>query len=230
MAPPLAYFLTWTTYGTWLPGDARGWVDKQQSGPEVPYQAPDPQRERAAKARMKESPVILTPRAREVVEAALRETCSYRGWTVHALSVRTNHVHIVVTAPDLTPGWVMRTLKAYATRALNRLEGAAETAPACQRGLVEATPTPALQRGLVEATPTPACQRGLVEATPTPALQRGLVEATPAPACQRGLVEASCDRGAPSPKRQRWWTEDGSKRYINDERSLAAAVHYVNHQ
>src|SRR5262249_3307643 len=22
----LAYFLTWTTYGTWLPGDARGWV------------------------------------------------------------------------------------------------------------------------------------------------------------------------------------------------------------
>jgi len=23
---PLAYFLTWTTYGTWLPGDERGWV------------------------------------------------------------------------------------------------------------------------------------------------------------------------------------------------------------
>jgi len=191
MAPPLAYFLTWTTYGTWLPGDARGWVDKRQSGPEVPYQAPDPRRERAAKARMKESPVILTPRAREVVEAALRETCSYRGWTVHALSVRSNHVHTVVTAPDLGPGWVMRTLKAYATRALNRLEGAAETAPA---------------------------------------LERGLVEATPAPACQRGLVKASCDRSAPSPKRQRWWTEDGSKRYINDERWLAAAVHYVNHQ
>jgi hypothetical protein len=21
---PLAYFLTWTTYGTWLPGDERG--------------------------------------------------------------------------------------------------------------------------------------------------------------------------------------------------------------
>jgi hypothetical protein len=23
-ADPLAYFLTWTTYGTWLPGDERG--------------------------------------------------------------------------------------------------------------------------------------------------------------------------------------------------------------
>ena len=22
---PLAYFITWTTYGTWLPGDSRGW-------------------------------------------------------------------------------------------------------------------------------------------------------------------------------------------------------------
>ena len=25
---PLAYFLTWTTYGTWLPGDERGWSRK----------------------------------------------------------------------------------------------------------------------------------------------------------------------------------------------------------
>ena len=24
---PLAYFLTWPTYGTWLPGDERGWVE-----------------------------------------------------------------------------------------------------------------------------------------------------------------------------------------------------------
>jgi hypothetical protein len=24
--PVLAYFITWTTYGTWLHGDARGWI------------------------------------------------------------------------------------------------------------------------------------------------------------------------------------------------------------
>ena len=189
VAPPLAYFLTWTTYGTWLPGDARGWVDKHQSGPDAPYQAPDPQRARAAMARLRESPVVLTPAARAAVEAALRETCSYRGWMVHAVSVRTNHVHIVVTVPGLTPGWVMRTLKAYATRALNRLGGAGPE---------------------IGAAPAPACQRGLVKA--------------PAPACQRGLVKA------PAYKRERWWTEDGSQRYLNDERSLAAAIDYVNHQ
>jgi hypothetical protein len=31
-ADPIAYFLTWTTYGTWLPGDERGWYAKQASG------------------------------------------------------------------------------------------------------------------------------------------------------------------------------------------------------
>jgi hypothetical protein len=25
---PLALLLTWTTYGSWLPGDVRGWVEK----------------------------------------------------------------------------------------------------------------------------------------------------------------------------------------------------------
>jgi hypothetical protein len=28
MDEPLAYFLTWTAYGSWLPGDERGWVAK----------------------------------------------------------------------------------------------------------------------------------------------------------------------------------------------------------
>jgi hypothetical protein len=29
MDDPIGYFLTWVTYGTWLPGDARGWVEYQ---------------------------------------------------------------------------------------------------------------------------------------------------------------------------------------------------------
>lgn len=34
---PLAYFITWTTYGTWLPGDPRGWVEYHHG-----HQLPDP--------------------------------------------------------------------------------------------------------------------------------------------------------------------------------------------
>jgi hypothetical protein len=40
---PLAYSPTWPTYGTWLPGDERGWVQYlrgfQPPGPEEPLEA-----------------------------------------------------------------------------------------------------------------------------------------------------------------------------------------------
>lgn len=35
MTDPLTYFITWTTYGTWLPGDVRGWR-KTNAGPQLP--------------------------------------------------------------------------------------------------------------------------------------------------------------------------------------------------
>jgi hypothetical protein len=44
---PLAYFLTWPTYGTWLPGDERGWVEYRRG-----WQLPDPARKLEAEARM----------------------------------------------------------------------------------------------------------------------------------------------------------------------------------
>jgi hypothetical protein len=40
MDDPIGYFLTWVTYGTWLPGDARGWVEYRHG-----WQFPDPPRE-----------------------------------------------------------------------------------------------------------------------------------------------------------------------------------------
>ena len=30
---PIAYFITWTSYGTWLPGDERGWWRKGEWEP-----------------------------------------------------------------------------------------------------------------------------------------------------------------------------------------------------
>src|SRR5688500_14303497 len=90
----LAYHLTWTTYGTWLPGDQRGWVER---GVPVIRDA-DPDREQAARERMAEAPVILTEAQRQIVEQTIRDHCRIRGWTLHALNVRTNHVHVVVTA------------------------------------------------------------------------------------------------------------------------------------
>jgi len=121
MPAPLAHLLTWSTYGTWLPGDERGWVNKHHAGADVPYQRPDAARNAAARASMSESAVRLSRRARDAVDAAIRETSAYRAWPVHALSVRSNHVHAVVTADGVEPGWARKALKAYGTRALNRL-------------------------------------------------------------------------------------------------------------
>ncbi|MGE3781017.1 MAG: hypothetical protein AB7F89_27760 [Pirellulaceae bacterium] len=42
------------------------------------------------------------------------EPPAHRGWAVHALNVRPNHVHVVVEGPE-HPKAVMSTLKAWAT-------------------------------------------------------------------------------------------------------------------
>jgi REP element-mobilizing transposase RayT len=89
-----AYHITWTTYGTWLPGDERGWVESGSAG----IRPPDPDREQIAALAMAEDAVILTPEQRALVEQTIRDHCRIRGWTLHAVNVRTNHVHVVVTA------------------------------------------------------------------------------------------------------------------------------------
>ncbi len=90
----LAYHITWTTYGTWLPGDERGWVKAGAPG----IQAPDPEREQAAALAMAEFLVTLNAEQRALVEQTIRDHCRIRGWTLHAVNVRTNHIHVVVTA------------------------------------------------------------------------------------------------------------------------------------
>jgi REP element-mobilizing transposase RayT len=118
MSDPLAYFISWTCYGTWLPGDQRGWVDKHEANSQVPYKAPDPKHQAWAMERMAEPPVTLTTDQRGLAERAIRETCRHRTWVAHEVNVRSNHAHIVVTAPNTTPERVLQSLKANATRLL----------------------------------------------------------------------------------------------------------------
>jgi REP element-mobilizing transposase RayT len=116
----LAYHLTWTTYGTWLPGDARGWIKSGAWG----VQRPDPKREQDARERMVDSAVVLTPDQRALVEETIRDHCRIRCWLLHAVSARTNHIHVVVTA-DRDPDDVMDQLKAWCSRKLSDQTGLA---------------------------------------------------------------------------------------------------------
>lgn len=111
---PLAYFFTWTTYGTWLPGDDRGWVDGATH--EIHF-SPCPERQTRSRAAMVETPLTLSPAQRRVVEQVVRDHCRFRGWELHAVNVRTQHVH-VVAGIDRAPAKALAEFKAWATRRL----------------------------------------------------------------------------------------------------------------
>ena len=103
------YFITWNTYGTWLPGDARGWR-KRHGG----QQLPRPFLEQWCRERMTSPSVLLSEQDRQTVEAACHEHCNIRGWSLFAVNARTNHVHLVVVA-NAGPKTVRDQLKANCT-------------------------------------------------------------------------------------------------------------------
>jgi REP element-mobilizing transposase RayT len=110
----LAYHITFTTYGSWLHGDGRNWVKSGLAG----IQPPDAVENAAARNKMAEPPVALTPEQRAIVERTIRDHCRIRGWTLHALHVGAVHIHVVVTA-DRAPEEVMNQLKAWCSRRLS---------------------------------------------------------------------------------------------------------------
>jgi REP element-mobilizing transposase RayT len=114
---PLAYFITFRTYGTWLPGDPRGTVDAAHRSAGEPFADPDPAKHARARRVSRAGALVLDDAARECIASAICEVCCRRGWEVLALNVRTNHVHVVITAPVL-PERVMSDLKAWGTRQL----------------------------------------------------------------------------------------------------------------
>ncbi|MEM1062313.1 MAG: transposase [Planctomycetota bacterium] len=130
MRDPLAHLLTWTTYGTWLSGDARGSFAKSGK-----FVEPDPRRTRVAKARMTESPVRLTPEMRTLCDATIRRVAEHRGWTLLATAVRSNHVHVVIRV-DRAPAQAIADLKAWCTRDLKAACDAARRQWWTERGSV----------------------------------------------------------------------------------------------
>jgi REP element-mobilizing transposase RayT len=69
---------------------------------------------------MKNPPYLLDGPRRQIVLRAILGVCEYRGWTLHAAHVRTNHIHIIVDASRSAEA-VTHDCKAYASRLLNQL-------------------------------------------------------------------------------------------------------------
>ena len=112
---PLAYLISFRTYGTWLHGDERGSVNRKQNNYGTPHIAPNPRLQKAERKLLKHPPVTLDGYQRPVVEKAIREVCEHRGYKLLAINVRTNHVHTVVSA-QIKPEPILQAFQAYATR------------------------------------------------------------------------------------------------------------------
>jgi REP element-mobilizing transposase RayT len=113
---PLAYLITFRTYGTWLHGDERGSVDREHNRYKSPYASSNQNRKQHNRTTLKGEPVVLNVAQRASVARAIRDTCAHRKWLLHALSVRTNHVHTVVAIGGKKPELALNALKANATR------------------------------------------------------------------------------------------------------------------
>jgi len=115
---PIAYFITFHTYGTWLHGNTNGSVSPGHNIPGTPTIAPDPHRVQRELGSLKHPPFLIDANSRRVIDQTIREVAAHRHWTIHALNIRTNHVHIVITAPSHTPERVLIDLKSWCTRRL----------------------------------------------------------------------------------------------------------------
>ncbi|MBI5610074.1 MAG: transposase [Deltaproteobacteria bacterium] len=122
MLPTAAWLLTFRTYATWLPGDARGWNRHSTSSGPSEREHPQAHLARHAEDHLTSSPVTLTPQERAVVERAIRDVCSHRLWHLLALAVRSNHVHAVVATAEAPPK-VAGAWKAWSTRRLREDTG-----------------------------------------------------------------------------------------------------------
>lgn len=122
------WFLTWRTYGTWLPGE-EGFVGHYRVpvGPrridnvvgELATEA-KPALAQYARRQLVSEPVFLSELQAGPLFAQFKETAACRGWNLDAVAILANHVHLVFgVVGDPSSTSLLRDFKSYASRALN---------------------------------------------------------------------------------------------------------------
>lgn len=125
------WLLTWTTYGTWLPGDERGFVTdlpnyrgREQRKNKIGTEYPAKMRGLARYARsiMRGSPLQLSLAQADLLLPQFQETCVCRGYLLRAVAIMTNHIHLVCTVPAEIEGKkLLADFKSYGSRQLNKI-------------------------------------------------------------------------------------------------------------
>ena len=94
-------------------------VDRKHNLPGRRLVAADLKRVSAERGQKDQPPYSMDRQRREAVLEAVLDSC-YRNWRVLAAHVRTTHAHLVVES-EAQPERIMKDLKSYTSRHLNRL-------------------------------------------------------------------------------------------------------------
>ena len=97
---PLAYHITFGTYGTRLHGDERGTVSRNQNRFGDPIIGKDIVWQRIERSQLKFAPVVLTEEQQEHVETAVPPICTRGNWEFHIAAGQPDHVHVLLTTPN----------------------------------------------------------------------------------------------------------------------------------
>lgn len=106
--------VTFTTYGTWLQGDERGWVKKGTI-----YEG-NAELHNVNESHVNGKVVRLKKREKEIVEESICRKAEVRGEKILAISVWSNHVHIVQGYSGRPVEETVRIYKNAASAALRR--------------------------------------------------------------------------------------------------------------
>jgi REP element-mobilizing transposase RayT len=118
MRRPIAYHITWGTYGTRLHGDARGTVDRGHNEFGTPVLGPDPERQLGEFKGLKFRPVVLRVDQRLFIESILPSICVRGHWKYIEGAAGPDHVHAIVSSP-FDPETVRRLMKRWLCQALS---------------------------------------------------------------------------------------------------------------
>lgn len=110
----IGYLVTWTTYGSWLQGDKRGYVKKGK------ILTQNNKLKSANLKRQKYPTVKLNQEQKQIVEQAILEEAQRIKHKIFAIAVCSNHVHIVASVSEESIEQAVHRYKYSATWALRK--------------------------------------------------------------------------------------------------------------
>jgi uncharacterized protein YlzI (FlbEa/FlbD family) len=112
MAKTVGYMITWTTYGTWLQGEGKGFVKKGEvRGENIALKKSNIEN-------MPGTAVKLGQKEKIIVREAIKEAAKRFKQKILAIAVYSNHVHIVCEYVDVPIGIIVGYYKNAARAAL----------------------------------------------------------------------------------------------------------------